>query len=66
MADGIDRRDLNKQNTVYSKSVLYPTEVSRDKKGDSRVDTSVVLGGVGDLGPFTPDDLTAGRHHTQF
>lgn len=38
----------------------------RRAKVDSRVDTTVVLRGVGDLGPFTPDNLTAGRHHTQF
>lgn len=30
-----------------------------------RIDTSVVLGVVGNLGPFTPDNLAVGGDHTQ-
>lgn len=30
-----------------------------------RIDTAVVLGVVGNLGPFTPDDLAIGGDHTQ-
>lgn len=32
---------------------------------DLRVDTAVVLGVVGNLGPFSPDDLAIGGDHTQ-
>lgn len=30
-----------------------------------RIDTAVVLGVVGNLGPFTPDDFAVGGDHTQ-
>lgn len=30
-----------------------------------RIDTALVLRGVGDLGPFSPDDLSVGGDHTQ-
>lgn len=34
-------------------------------RGDSRINTTVILGGVGHLGPFTPDNLTGGGNKTQ-
>jgi hypothetical protein len=32
---------------------------------NSRIDTTVILGGVGHLGPFTPDNLTGSGNKTQ-
>lgn len=37
----------------------------RNYRSNSRINTTVVLGGVGDLGPFTPDNLTRGGNKTQ-
>lgn len=34
-------------------------------RSDLRVDTALVLRGVGNLGPFSPDDLSVGGDHTQ-
>lgn len=34
-------------------------------QGDLRIDTAVVLGSVGNLGPFTPDNFTGSGNKTQ-
>ena len=34
-------------------------------KENLRIDTALVLRGVGNLGPFSPDDLSVGGDHTQ-
>lgn len=38
---------------------------NRNDRSNSRIDTTVVLRGVGHLGPFTPDNLTGSGNKTQ-
>jgi hypothetical protein len=45
---------------------LVCTKDCGDGNINLRVDTAVVLGHVGNLGPFTPDNLTGGSDETQF
>lgn len=38
---------------------------NKNNRSNSRIDTTVVLRGVGHLGPFTPDNLTGSGNKTQ-
>ena len=44
---------------------VWNSEVGLVRQGNSRVDTAVVLGSVGHLGPFTPDNFTGSGNETQ-
>ena len=53
---------LNEEDTGY---VMLVHAIYANVRSDLRVDTALVLRGVGNLGPFSPDDLSVGGDHTQ-
>lgn len=45
-------------------SLRYKINIRNDRS-NSRINTTIVLRGVGNLGPFTPDNLTGSGNETQ-